>query len=45
MIGDVYALIACNDIGSRRLVAMMREFRLHDLDSWARKLLRAADAR
>ncbi len=32
VIGDVYALIACNDIGSRRLVAMMREFRLHDLD-------------
>jgi N-methylhydantoinase B len=32
VIGDVYALIACNEIGSRRLVAMMREFRLDDLD-------------
>src|SRR3984957_18749317 len=32
VIGDVYALIACNEIGSRRLVAMMREFALHDLD-------------
>ena len=32
VIGDVYALIACNDIGSRRLVAMMREFTLRDLD-------------
>ena len=32
VIGDVYALIACNDIGSRRLVAMMREFALRDLD-------------
>ena len=32
VIGDVYALVACNDIGSRRLVAMMREFRLDDLD-------------
>src|SRR5580704_14016895 len=32
VIGDVYALIACNDIGSRRLVAMMREFALHDLN-------------
>ena len=31
-VGDVYALMACNDIGSRRLVAMMREFRLADLD-------------
>ena len=28
VIGDVYALTACNDIGSRRLVEMMREFGL-----------------
>ena len=27
VIGDVYALIACNEIGERRLVAMMREIR------------------
>ena len=45
VVGDVYALIACNDIGSRRLVAMMREFRLRDLDSWARKSSPAAAAR
>jgi len=32
VIGDVYALIACNDIGSRRLIAMMQEFALRDLD-------------
>ncbi len=32
VIGDVYALIACNEIGSRRLTAMMREFRLLDVD-------------
>ncbi|MSP01394.1 MAG: hydantoinase B/oxoprolinase family protein [Acetobacteraceae bacterium] len=32
VIGDVYALIACNDIGGRRLLAMMREFKLNDLD-------------
>src|SRR3984957_4545453 len=32
VIGDVYALIACNEIGSRRLIAMMREFALRDLD-------------
>ncbi len=31
-VGDVYALMACNEIGSRRLVSMMREFGLHDLD-------------
>jgi N-methylhydantoinase B len=32
VIGDVYALIACNEIGGRRLIDMMREFRLRDLD-------------
>jgi N-methylhydantoinase B len=32
VIGDVYALIACNEIGGRRLVSMMREFMLHDID-------------
>ena len=32
VVGDVYALMACNEIGSRRLVAMMREFNLRDLD-------------
>jgi len=32
VIGDVYALIACNEIGSRRLTAMMREYRLRDVD-------------
>jgi N-methylhydantoinase B len=31
-VGDVYALMACNDIGSRRLLSMMREFKLADLD-------------
>jgi N-methylhydantoinase B len=39
VIGDVYALIACNDIGSRRLVAMMREFRLDDLDMLAEEII------
>jgi N-methylhydantoinase B len=33
VIGDVYALIACNEIGSRRLVAMMQEFGLTEIDA------------
>ena len=33
VIGDVYALAACNEIGSRRLVAMMREFHLAEIDT------------
>jgi len=32
VIGDVYALIACNEIGGRRLISMMREFKLPNLD-------------
>jgi N-methylhydantoinase B len=32
VMGDVYALMACNETGSRRLLAMMREFGLHNLD-------------
>src|SRR6202043_1501263 len=30
--GDVYALAACNDEGSRRLVEMMEEFGIANLD-------------
>jgi N-methylhydantoinase B len=39
VIGDVYALIACNDIGSRRLVSMMREFRLDDMDMLGEEII------
>src|SRR5258708_25984917 len=30
--GDVYALAACNDEGSRRLIEMMEEFGIANLD-------------
>ncbi len=32
-IGDFYALATCNEIGHRRLIEMMREFNLENLDS------------
>jgi len=32
-VGDVYSLAACNDVGCRRLVEMMHEFHLDDLDA------------
>jgi len=32
VIGDLYSLAACNDVGSRRLVAMMDEFDIDTLD-------------
>lgn len=31
--GDLYALVACNDIGGRRLKSLLTEFRLADLES------------
>ena len=33
--GDVYSLANCNDVGARRLVEMMQEFDLDDLDRLA----------
>ncbi len=39
VIGDVYALIACNDIGGRRLLAMMREFQLASLDQLGEEII------
>ncbi len=37
--GDTYALAACNDIGARRLVGMMEEFCLENLDELAEYIL------
>lgn len=39
VIGDVYALIACNEIGSRRLVAMLREFGLADVETLGEEII------
>jgi len=39
LIGDVYALATCNEIGHRRLIDMMREFNLKDLDGIATFIL------
>lgn len=37
--GDIYSLMACNEVGGRRLVEMMREFRLTDLDDLGRHII------
>jgi len=39
LIGDVYALATCNEIGHRRLIEMMQEFDLADLDGIAAFIL------
>ena len=42
--GDLYALIACCEIGGRRLLEMMREFGLRDLDGLGAYVLDASNA-
>ena len=39
LVGDIYALAACNDTGHRRLTEMMREFGLTDLEEIAAFIL------
>ncbi|MFK7751459.1 MAG: hydantoinase B/oxoprolinase family protein [Sedimentitalea sp.] len=39
LIGDIYALASCNEIGHRRLIEMMQEFQLDDLDGIAAFIL------
>lgn len=42
--GDTYSLAACNDIGCRRLVEMMEEFGLADLDALADHICARSEA-
>lgn len=37
--GDVFALMACNDIGGRRLQKIMDEYRLEDIDAVGNEIL------
>ncbi|MEM9435042.1 MAG: hydantoinase B/oxoprolinase family protein [Pseudomonadota bacterium] len=39
LIGDIYALTTCNEIGQRRLIDMMEEFNLSDLNAIAQFIL------
>ncbi|MBT8114612.1 MAG: hydantoinase B/oxoprolinase family protein [Arenicella sp.] len=39
VVGDLYALASCNEIGHRRLVDMMREFSLTDIEGVAEFIL------
>jgi N-methylhydantoinase B len=43
-VGDVYSLVACNDVGCVRLVEMMREFKLENLDTLADHICATSEA-
>ncbi len=42
--GDIYALVACNETGSRRLLAMMSEYDLNDLDALGARIIETSRA-
>ncbi len=42
--GDIYSLMACNEVGGNRLVEMMREFELEDLDELGRHIIESSRA-
>src|SRR5712671_6791132 len=42
--GDIYALAACNDEGSRRLVEMMREFEINHLETLGNTIIESSRA-
>ena len=39
VVGDIYALVACNETGGKRLQEMMREFNLADLDHLGEEII------
>lgn len=43
-VGDVYSLTACNDVGCTRLVEMMHEFKLDNLDELAEHICSKSEA-
>ncbi|HZY12074.1 MAG TPA: hydantoinase B/oxoprolinase family protein [Beijerinckiaceae bacterium] len=44
VIGDLYSLVACNDVGSRRLLQMMDEFEIEDFSSLTDHILTRSHA-
>ncbi len=44
VVGDIYSLAACNDVGSRRLVSMMDEFEIASLDRLGSHILEKSRA-
>ena len=40
--GDIYALVACNETGSNRLLAMMEEYALSDLNQLGEHIIRTS---
>ena len=44
LVGDIYALATCNEIGHRRLIEMIKEFELSDLDAISSFILSSSRA-
>ena len=44
VVGDLYSLATCNEIGCRRLIEMMDEFAIDDLDRLGKHILEKSQA-
>lgn len=44
VVGDIYSLAGCNDVGGRRLLRMMNEFAIDDLDDLGAHILERSHA-
>ncbi len=42
--GDIYGLVACNEIGGRRLLAMMEEYRLSNIEALSEHIIARSKA-
>ncbi len=42
LVGDLFALAACNEIGAKRLLDMMKEFKIYDLKSISKYILKTS---
>ncbi|MEX2644143.1 MAG: hydantoinase B/oxoprolinase family protein [Acetobacterales bacterium] len=42
VVGDIYSLVACNEVGGRRLLAMMEEFGLETLDELSNYIIKTS---
>jgi N-methylhydantoinase B len=43
VLGDIHAQVACNDVGARSLLALMREFELESLDALSDAIVRRSE--
>ena len=44
LLGDIHAQVACNDVGGRRLLAFMDEFKFDSIDPLSSEMIERSEA-